>query len=107
MADEEQLQKEWRHIVITKLNTIEHDQKQMQRDISESVIIVNEVKLLKEKVSSVEASLKERLISLEGTVKTNYVMKTEFNLIEKIVYGTVGVVLLSVLSAALFLIIKK
>lgn len=103
MSEESELQREWRDIVITKLNNIEAEQKLLQRSVSENVIIANDVKTLHSETKDLRIMVKE----IEMQTKSEYVTKIQFALVEKLVYGTVATVLLAVGGAILALVIMK
>ena len=51
--------------------------------------------------------LKSQFTDFEKSLKSTYVTKTEFLPIQKLVYGMVGLILVSVVGAVLALVVKK
>lgn len=51
--------------------------------------------------------LKSQFTDFEKSLKSNYVTKTEFLPIQKLVYGMVGLILVSVVGAILALVVKR
>jgi hypothetical protein len=51
--------------------------------------------------------IKEKLTSIETQVSSQYVSKDEFDPIKRIVYGLVGLILISVAGALLGLVLNK
>lgn len=103
MSDESALQKEWRDIVINKLNSIESEQKSMQSQLATGLVTAADVKALKENVARVELTATK----LETSIEDKYVTKANFVVIEKLVYGAAGLILLGVFSAIITLVLKK
>lgn len=51
--------------------------------------------------------VREDIKSLENKIDNNYVTKTEFEPVQKLVYGLVGLVLTTVFGALVLLVIKQ
>jgi len=96
MSNESELQKEWRDIVINKLDRIEADQKSVQLQISNSVAVAADVR-----------HLQAKLANLELTVKNDYVTKQQYSTVERIVYGVVTTTLLAIVGAIITLVLNK
>jgi hypothetical protein len=110
MSDESELQKEWRDIVIKKLNSIEAEQKTMQISLSGNVVIANDVAGIIAKAKVVDEDIKALRIEVKHDreeADRKYVSKQEFTLVEKIVYGASGLILLAVFGALITLVIRK
>ena len=110
MSDESELQKEWRDIVITKLNTIEAEQKTMQASLSGTVVIANDVAAIVLKAKAVDEEIKTLKLEAKHDREESdrkYVSKQEFALIEKIVYGAAGLILVAVFVALVALVVKS
>ena len=103
MSDESLLQKEWRDIVINKLDRIEADQKAMQSQLANGLVTAADVKSLKENVLKVEVTASK----LESSIEAKYVTKADFRVVEKLVYSAAGLILLGVFGALIALVIKR
>lgn len=59
------------------------------------------------RITKLEDDTKERLQSFEDKFTANYVTKAEFNPVRSIVFGAAGFILISVLSALVYLVLSK
>ena len=110
---EDQLQKEWRDIIIKKLDSLDSDIKSIQTDVRDAVLLAKDVETVKTSVGTLEKELaKERVTNVElkasvmKEVKENYTSKDQFGPIQKLVWGAATTVLLAVLGGALTLLLK-
>lgn len=76
------------------------DEKQVDKDLQELKI---QVALLSEKVTVLTKTMEVGLIEM----KASYVTKAEFNPIQKVVYGIVSTILVTVIAGIMALIIRK
>ena len=114
MSDsEEQLQKEWRDIVIKKLDSLDSDIKAVQIEVRDAVTVAKDVLNVKEKVAELEkdlgkeklnnANLKEEVLK---EVKNEYTSKDQFSPIQKLVWGAVTIVIFAVITGIVALVLK-
>lgn len=96
MSNESELQKEWRDIVINKLDRIEADQKAVQLQLANSVAMASDVR-----------HLQTKLTSLENSIREDYVTKNQYATVERIVYGVTTVTLLAIVGAVITLVLKR
>lgn len=76
------------------------DEKQIDKDLQDLKI---QVALLSEKITVLTKTFEAN--SLE--MKNNYVTKSEFNPIQKVVYGLVSTILITVIAGIMALLIKN
>jgi thiosulfate reductase cytochrome b subunit len=76
------------------------DEKQIDKDLQDLKV---QVALLNEKMSVLTKTLE---ISI-AEMKANYVTKSEFNPIQKVVYGLVSTILITVIAGIMALLIKN
>lgn len=115
MSDEEQLQKEWRSIVINKLDSLDNEIKSVQGDIKSALAYGREVQDLKSKTADlekrIEASEKSIMAYIKNDVlepvKKQYITQEEFSPIKKLTYGAIALVLLTVGAELMSLIFKN
>lgn len=96
MSTESELQKEWRDIVISKLNSIEADQKSVQLQLANSVAVASDVRHLQVKLAELEVHLKD-----------DFVTKSRYETVERIVYGVTTIVIVGVATAIIALVLRK
>lgn len=114
MSDtEDQLQKEWRDIVIKKLDSLDDDVKSIHDDVREAVAVAKDVTNVKSKVEELEKEIgQERVnnanlkIEVLKEVKENYTSKDQFGPIQKLVWGATTLVIFGVISGILALVLR-
>lgn len=113
MSDEEQLQKEWRSIVINKLDSLDSEIRSVQGDIKTAIAYGREVQDLKVKQDNLDkkmADMERKNLEVKQDIikeiNEKFVTKEDFGPIKKILYSGVGLVLLTVLAQILGLILK-
>lgn len=91
-----------------------------RRDIEDTqekvslAVMANEITNIKGNVQEIKGSLKETLNSMDNNfklalqeIKTNYVHKSDFEPIKRIVYGVVGLMLTAVFGALISLVVRS
>ena len=96
MSDEEQLQKEWRSIVINKLDSLDSEFKSMQGDVKSALSYARDVQDLKIRVIELEKKMEDSKKEILVKLKENSVSKEEFEPIKKLTYGAITMVLLGI-----------
>lgn len=76
------------------------DEKQIDKDLQDLKI---QVALLNEKMTVLTKTLEVSIIEMRAT----YVTKSEFNPIQKVVYGLVSTILITVIAGIMALLIKN
>jgi thiosulfate reductase cytochrome b subunit len=76
------------------------DEKQIDKDLQDLKV---QVALLNEKITVLNKTLELNLVE----IKASYVTKSEFNPIQKIVYGLVSTILITVIAGIMALLIKN
>lgn len=102
---EEDLQKEWRQIVIDKLNKLEDYQSRSNEILSKFSSTHSDVMDSKLRIQALEVANREFLS--EDEIKKDYITRTEFEPIKRVVYGAVGTILLGILGAIISLVLRK
>lgn len=51
--------------------------------------------------------IKDQLSDVQTTLHSNYVLKSDFEPVQKIVYGLVGLVMIAIIGALMALVIKQ
>ena len=69
-------------------------------------VIENDLKTFKDDTKDDIDEIKDDTKDIKIDMKDNYVTKTEFNPIKKVVYGAVGLILASVFGALVTLVVK-
>lgn len=102
-----------------KVRTVEEDNNTLLARLDERTAQIqkdtaglrDEVKLMSgnfsEKIKISESRLEKRIDDLEADLEENYATKKEFNTVQLIVFGFVGVVMLAVIGAMLSQVIIK
>ena len=114
MSDsEEQLQKEWRDIVIKKLDSLDTDMKKIQVELRDAVVVAKEIVNVKEKVAELEraigseklnnANLKDEVLK---EIKKEYTSKDQFVPVQKLVWGAATIVIFAFLSGVVALVLR-
>jgi|TARA_R110000824_G_scaffold20545_16_gene77450 septation ring formation regulator EzrA len=113
MSEEDQLQKEWRDIVIKKLDSLDNDLKEVAAKAAKAPVeysqleaVSADVSSIRDSVSTLTSSVTKLRPSIMKEVRENFTSKDQFEPVKKIVYGGVAVVLIAVLSAAIALLIN-
>ena len=114
MTDETELQKEWRAIVINKLEALDKDIKSIQNHMSSSMVTVKELSELKLKIAEAELKIEELRRSGSQTkdgilkdIKLEYVTKEQFEPIKKIIYFVIAAGGAAILGTILKMILIK
>lgn len=102
---EEDLQKEWRQIVIDKLNKLEDCQSRTNEILSGFSNVRSE--LLENKTNIKELQEAHRKFVREDEIKKDYITRAEFDPVKRVVYGAVGTILLGILGAIISLVLRK
>lgn len=76
------------------------ENKQLDKDIQDLKV---QVALLNEKVTVLTKTFEVNMVEM----KNNYVTKSEFNPIQKVVYGLVSTILITVIAGIMALLIKN
>jgi len=110
---EEQLQKEWRDIVIKKLDSLDNDVKSIHDDVREAVTVAKDVTNVKAKVEELEKEIGQEKVNNANLkvevlkeVKENYTSKDQFSPIQKLVWGAATIVIFAVISGIVALVLK-
>ena len=110
---EEQLQKEWRSLMVSKLDSLEDDIRGLRYEVQAAVSVAADVASLKNKVEKCQNEITKEQITnnkikneIEASIKENYVSKEVYEPIKRIVYGGVGLVLIAVATALIAVVIK-
>lgn len=102
---EEDLQKEWRQFMIVQLSKLEDYQSKTTEALSKFSNVHTE--LLEIKTSIKELQEAHRKFMREDEIKKDYITRTEFEPIKRVVYGAIGTVLLGILGAIVSLVLRK
>lgn len=76
------------------------EDKQLDKDLQDLKV---QVAILSEKVTVLTKTFEVTMLEM----KTNYVTKSEFNPIQKVVYGLVSTILITVIAGIMALLIKN
>lgn len=113
MSEEDQLQKEWRDIVIRKLDRLDSDLKEVRANIPKTPVeysqlesVSADVHSIKRAVNDLTSSVSLLRSSIMKDVRDNFTSKDQFEPVKRIVYGGVTVILIAVLSAVISLLIN-
>lgn len=113
MTDESEIQKEWRAIVISQLESLNRDMKAIQHQMSNSMASAKDIADIKLKISETELKIEElrrnnsnMKESIFREVKSDYVTKEQFEPIKRAMYFVAAIVSAAVLGAVLKLIIN-
>lgn len=106
MSDEEQLQKEWRSIVINKLDSLDSEFKSMQGDVKSALSYARDVQDLKIRVIELEKKIEDHKKEIALKIKESGVLKEEFEPVKKLTYGAVTMVLLAIGAEIMSLIFR-
>lgn len=101
MTIEEDLQKEWRTLIINKLNSLDDDLKKMGEKLDKITVSAYQIDSVKAEVKLVKEELKDFKLKVEK----NRVVRSEFDMVKKIVYGAIGLIVLGVFGALLKLVV--
>lgn len=101
MTIEEDLQKEWRTLIINKLNSLDDDLKKMGEKLDKITVSAYQIDSVKAEVKLVKEELKDFKLKVEK----NCVVRSEFDMVKKIVYGAIGLIVLGVFGALLKLVV--
>jgi len=109
--EEAQLQKEWREIVIKKLDSVDGEVKKLQAEVREALSISKDVNNLKDWVKDIDKKMSEQSLASSAIkteilheVKNNYTSKDQFEPIKKLVWSGVGIILSAFLGGLLTLV---
>ena len=111
MPEEAHLQKEWREIVIKKLDAVDGEVKKLQNEVREAMSISKDVNNLKDWVKDIDKKVGEHTLSnasikneILEEVKASYTSKDQFEPVKKLVWSGVGIILAAFLGGLLTLV---
>lgn len=111
---EDELQAEWRQIVIKKLDSLEADMKTIKGEVREAMSISKDVNSLKEWVIALDKELQHEKAhknaikdQILAEIKEGYTSKEQFEPIKALAWGGVALILVAFLTAVITLVIKS
>lgn len=90
-------------------STIESDRKLLYRIDERTQLLIGTIAGIKDELHGLRTSIEKRFVSIDEfkIVREKYVSQDEFAPVKMIVYGLVGLIMISVLGAIMILILKQ